>query len=456
MDLTIFISALFILQIVCFIASSRTAKENKTQDDYYLAGKGVRFFPLMMTFVATQVGGGLVLGATEEAYQYGWTVLLYPLGSCLGLVLLATGLGKRMAQFNVSTVAQLFEVVYKSRFLKKVASTLSIVSLFMIFVAQIIASKKFMVNVGLESNIMFIAFWGIVIIYTALGGLRAVVATDVIQASFFIATFLLCFFYSVYNASQSFSDVVSQGLVTEQFELSTAKLCGWLLMPLLFMVIEQDMGQRCFAAQSPKIVTKATAGAALCTMAVCMIPVYFGILGKNLSVEVDPGASVLMTVINAITNPAIAALVGCAILAAIISTADSLINAISSNLSQDFELSFVNVRTSQYLTTAIALIGIIFSFNFDNVVDLLIQSYELSVCCLFVPVFAALFKRNGNRLSATLAIVCGASGYFFMRFLPIEFPKEILSIFVSSIGFFAGEWISSVKKQTIAEQKAPG
>ena len=61
------------------------------------------------------------------------------------------------------------------------------------------------------------------------------------------------------------------------------------------------------------------------------------------SLEVPQGGSVLMTTITKTTNPWMTALVGCAVLAAIISTATSLINAISSNLSSDFKLSFLKI-----------------------------------------------------------------------------------------------------------------
>ena len=93
MNFTIFLLVLFAMQIVCLFVGSRLSKAIKNQDDYFLAGKGVSFFPLLMTFVATQIGGGTVLGSAEEAYQYGWYVVLYPLGCCLGFVLLASGLG---------------------------------------------------------------------------------------------------------------------------------------------------------------------------------------------------------------------------------------------------------------------------------------------------------------------------------------------------------------------------
>lgn len=454
MNIPIFIAILFLLQIVCLIVAKKASKVLSTQDDYFLAGRGIRFFPLMMTLVATQIGGGLVLGSAEEAYKYGWYVLLYPLGACLGLMLLAAGIGKRMSQFKVSTIAQLFEVVYRSSRLKKIASTLSIISLFMILVAQVIASKKFMISLGVDQDLIFIGFWAIIILYTVAGGLKAVVATDIIQAAFFIVVFLACFAYSFFTNPLEAIATVDTGL-SSNFVFDQSKLCGWLLMPLFFMVIEQDMGQRCFAAKSGKVVSWSSGVAALITMLVCIVPVYYGILAKSLNLAIVPGSSVLMTVINNNTTPILAAFVGCAILAAIISTADSLINAISSNVAQDFDFKWAkqakNVKASQAVTCGIAIAGLLSSFAFNNVVDLLILSYELSVCCLFVPVFAAMFNRQGNVLSASYAIGFGAVGFVVFRLVPLDFlPKELASLGCSLIGFGIGE----LKARVQARQRA--
>lgn len=452
MDISIFIVTLLLLQIVCLMVGNRASKELNTQEDYFLAGRGIRFFPLMMTLIATQIGGGLVLGSAEESYRYGWWVLLYPLGAALGLMLLALGLGRRMAQFPVSTVAQLFEVVYHSPRLKKIASSLSVASLFMILVAQVIASKKFMISLGVDENMLFISFWGIVILYTVAGGLKAVVATDIIQAAFFIAVFGLSFSYTLLTNDIS----LAAAPAVQHFEFNHEKLCGWLLMPLFFMVIEQDMGQRCFAAKSGRVVSWATGCAALCTIIVCAIPVYYGILAKSRGLEIAQGSSVFMSVVQASTTPALTALVACAVLAAVISTADSLINAISSNIAQDFELKWLkikNVRVSQAITAGISFAALLWSYSFDNVVDLLILSYELSVSALFVPIFAALFIRRGNPLSAALAIVLGASGFVLFRFIPLDImPKEIASLGCSLLGYGLGEL--QARFQTPIEKRA--
>lgn len=443
MNIPVFITVLLLLQLLCLYVGKKATKELNNQEDYFLAGRGIRFFPLLMTLIATQIGGGLVLGSAEEAYRYGWYVLLYPLGASLGLLVLAAGIGKRLAQFKVSTVAQLFEVVYRSTRLRKVASLLSIVSLFMILIAQVIASKKFMLSLGVDQNILFLTFWGIVLVYTVAGGLKAVVATDIIQAVFFIVVFIACFVYSLLYVDNSVSAITN---FSGTFDFDANKLCGWLLLPLLFMVIEQDMAQRCFAAKSGKTVSWATGWAAVCILLVCAIPVYYGILGKTLGIEIVPGSSVFMSAIQASTTPVLMALVGCAILAAIISTADSLINAISSNVAQDFNLtqfkSLSTTRGAQVITTLIGCAAILCSFYASSIVDILIQSYELSVSCLFVPIVAALFIRQGNERSAVYAVLCGAAGFVLFRVFPVAFPKEILSLGLSAAGYIASEaWL---------------
>lgn len=448
MNTMVFICTLLAVQGICWWIGKRSSKGIQTQNDYFLGGKGITFFPLMMTFLGGQVGGGLVLGSAQEAAKVGWWVLLYPLGQVLGMIGLSLGIGKRLNSFGVPTVAQVFEKFYDSPLLKQIASLLSIASLFMILVAQVLATKGFLASIGVNSTGLFLLFWGLVLTYTGMGGFKAVIKTDLIQASFFVVMFGLTFAYAFFSPQLPIAPVIQPSS-----SISMATLSGWLLMPLLFAALEQDMGQRCFAAQSDRVLKCSALTAGCLTFLTCLVPIYFGIQASAMGISASGGTSVLMTVIQQMTSPLMSGLVGAAIMAAILATSDSLLNAITSNLSQDFAIfKKKSLNVTRILSISIGGLAIMMSFYFDNIVGLLIQAYELSVCTLVIPLFGALFKKGkGNLTSAILAIVCGAIGFFFLRFLPINFPKEVGALGLSLLGYATGEL--KTKLQDTAQKK---
>jgi SSS family solute:Na+ symporter len=434
MNIIIFATLLFSLQLIYWVIGRIGSKNLKNKKDYYLAGKRVSFFPLMMTLLATQVGGGLIVGSADEAFRYGWYVLFYPMGAGLGLVILGLGVGKKLSMLGVSTVSQIFEKVYGSKFLKYFSSALSILSLFFVLVAMVVASQKFLLALGFDNLALFLVYWAIVVIYTSRGGLRAVISTDIAQAVVFTVFLFICFFKAL--SSPSFATAALPSF--ENFSLVSSKLYGWLLMPLFFMLIEQDIAQRCFAGASPKVVSRAAFWAGIILLCICGIPVFFGVLAKTVGLTIPEGSSVLMTTITSLTGPWIGALAGCAILAAIISTATSQINAISSNVANDFSEKMVSIPLIRGITATIAICALFAAFSFRNVVDLLILSYELSVCGLLVPVVFALFREKQPLASGITSVAFGIFGFVFFRIVPVPFPKEVLSILLSLVGFGLG------------------
>lgn len=436
MNTILFILTLFLLQAICWWIGKRSSRKCSTQTDYFLGGKGVGFFPLMMTFLGGQVGGGLVLGSAQEAVRIGWWVLLYPLGQVLGMIWLSGGMGKRLASFGVPTVAQIFEKHYGSKRLKEIASLLSIVSLFMLLVAQVLATRGFLVTAGVDNIFWFFLFWGVVLTYTGMGGFKAVIKTDLVQASFFLVMFGLAFVWAFFSSSTTINPIAS---VSESISLS--QLSGWLLMPCLFAVLEQDMGQRCFAAKSPTILRRAAFCAGCLTFITCLVPIYFGVLAKETGISMQGGAGVLLQALQATTSPWMTALVGAAIMAAILATADSLLNAITSNISQDFSwFSKRSLNATRLLTIFLGASALFVSFYLDSIVRVVIQAYELSVCTLVVPLLAALFKKTpGNARSAMLSIASGALVFFFLRFVSTDLPREGTALACSFMGYAWGE-----------------
>src|SRR5205823_1869419 len=128
---------LALFMVVYSILGLNAARHVKNVADYFLAGRKLGILPVTFALLATQIGGGMLLGTAQDAYTIGLFGMVYNVGMVIGFLLLGTGIAGRMRALNVATTAELFETRYHSRTLKKCASLLSVLTLCGIFVSQI-------------------------------------------------------------------------------------------------------------------------------------------------------------------------------------------------------------------------------------------------------------------------------------------------------------------------------
>lgn len=426
MNLSLFLMVMALLGVGYCWVGIRLSRGLQSRSDYFLGGRTIGKVALALSIMATQLGGGVVLGAADEGYRLGWAALFWPGGIALGLLALGLGLGRRLRQMEVSTVAELFSSVYGSRLLRWLASSLSMVSLFLLLVAQLIACRKLLLAFGVESDLLFILLWIGVLFYTVAGGLKAVVYTDVIQSLFLLLVFTLAFG----AAWISFPSVEVSAPVFGAVEGGWGLSSTLFLMPFFFMLIGQDMGQRCFAAQSDRAVSVAFLIAVVGFSIVGAVPVAFGVWARSAGIEIEGGASVLMAAASAMTNPIVATLVGCGALVAILSTVDSLLCAVSSNLASDFS-DRVGVRLCQLSTLGVGVLAILLSMAFKSVSEITMLSYKISVACLAVPVLASLWRRRATSLAGLLSIAGGGIGL-------LALGSEVGALLLSGAGYGVG------------------
>lgn len=446
MNVGLFLGLIFFLGAASLWLGRSAGRQTKTNDEYFLMGRQLGLFSLVMTLLATQIGGGSLLGASEEAFARGWGVLFYPMGMVLGFLVLGFGYGAKMRTLNLTTIPEIFETIYRSKALRQIASVLSIVSLYIILIGQGIAARKFFVSLGYHGDLLFLLFWSVLITYTVMGGLRAVVKTDILQTLFILGAFAIAIVAALKGASSSASSFAPQAPSTTPTPWLT-----WLLMPLFFMLIEQDMGQRCFAAKNPRIVSIAAITAALFLLLVSFVPIYFGAKAASLGISVEPGGSVLIAAVKAMTSPAVATIVICAILMAIISTADSLLCSVSSNIVCDFPALGRSLRTSQTCTLIVGVSTLGLAFLFDNVLAMLMFSYQIAVSVLFVSVTMAIWKKGPLKRSAGLSMLMGGGAFALFKLFPPPLPGELIALALSFISFWASEILPAASRKRITK-----
>lgn len=444
MDITLFFALFAIMGALYTFMGYKASQSISSLDDYFLAGRAMKTIPLAIALIATQLGGGVILGTSFESYHYGLYGLLYVIGISLGFIILGCGLAGKMRAYNVATTAELFELYYNSTILKKIASLLSIASLFGILLAQIVASYNLMSSLAIYSPGLFIAFWLLVIGYTMFGGLKAIVNNDIFQLSFIIMVFCGLFIYEIItqHALSTLSHAL-YSLTTSIPPLSYAALASTILMPALYLLIEQDIAQNIFAAKTPRTAIIATLLASGFMLIFAIIPVYFGIKASLSGLEVAQGANPLLMLLDRFYSSPLLSLVVYGVLAAIISTADALLCAISSHIVQDFTLFTDKKRALTFSKISILTIGLsalilVLSGLFSNIIRVIIGSYAIPVTALIVPLLVVYFKAPASKTAAFTSIIAGLGGFIYALYLQTTFPAELAGISASLAGYCIG------------------
>ncbi|HXW86610.1 MAG TPA: hypothetical protein VEK38_04685, partial [Candidatus Bathyarchaeia archaeon] len=314
MNPILFLSAFLGLAIIYAIIGIRASKNISTISDYFLADRSLGLFAVTGTLIATQIGGGMLLGTAQEAYTYGIFGIMYTLGMSIGFLLLGCFFAPLLQSLQVSTIAELFQTRYKSPTLKKIASLLSIATMTGILIAQVVASKKFLASLGFVHESYFITFWILTIAYTAVGGLKAVVITDIYQALFIALIFSGLFCYRVFMDPASLSCLVPTQMSWESISLQP--LIAALLMPMLFSLIEQDLAQRFFASKSARVARMSALLSAFFMIIFACIPIYFGIQARLLGIGENSMHSPLMPMIETFASEIFVVMAACGVIAA--------------------------------------------------------------------------------------------------------------------------------------------
>ena len=449
MSIALFLILLFSLTTIYFIIGLVTSRKVTTVNDYFLANRQVGILPLTFSLVATQLGSGLLLGTATRAYSIGLWGILYTLGMSIGFLILGCGFAARLRSLNIATTAEIFETRYHSYKLKLFASLVSIISLWGILIAQIIASHQLFLSCGIDDVRWLICFWALLIGYTMLGGLRSLMIIDTLQV-IFIIIFSIVFYYALPKEGVGIFTIPTLIKMQNYYfgkKYVLASLLPVVVSSALFSLIEQDLAQKFFAARSAWTATISAFLASIIITLFACIPLYFGIFARINKIPVPAGVSPLLPFIERISSEFLYTLIICALIAAIASTADSLLCAISSHIAQDFSKMLPTSRkllVSKLITFATGAAALLLSFYVTgDIISVLEQSYRFSISCLFVPTVIAYFTTNVRQGAALVAIACGSLSFIGVQLLlPHSILQDIIPLALSLLGYILGAILS--------------
>ncbi len=398
--------------VVGLLVSRRVASES----DYLVAGR--KLGPALVTFsmFATWFGAESCIGASGAVYQFGLEgATADPFGYAGCLFLLGAVFAVPLWRRKLTTLADLFAWRFGPG-VERLAVLLMAPTSVLWAAAQIRAFGQVVAtSAGLEIDAAIALSAGVVILYTAAGGLLADAVTDLIQgATLMVGLVVLAIvvfgfgdtnFASLAETSRALAPPPSSWLV--QAEAWAIPICG--------SVLAQEMVSRVIAARSPGLARGGAFAAGGMYIAIGIIPVGLGLVGARLMPGLEDPEQILPRMALEHFPLWFYAIFAGALISAILSTVDSALLAAASLVSHNLILPLrpdmsdaAKLRSARIAVIVFGIVSYALALHAEGVYALIEAAAAFASAGVLVSASFGLFTRIGGARSATAALVAGA------------------------------------------------
>ena len=470
--------------------SRRSARENAADgfiQNYFVGGRSMGGVVLAMTLIATYTSASSFLGGPGLAASWGLTqswVAAIQIGTAfLTLGIVGKKLGIVSRRIKAVTISDYLRARYNSAAVDIICSLMLVV----FFITQMIAQFKggatlLQTVTGMSYIGALVLFSAIVIIYTSIGGFKAVVITDTIQG-FIMAcgTFLLLFFVIRagggmdniidFNAANNPGwDLIGKGEYGADIDaLRPGYLISfWVLVGVGVLGLPQT-AVRSMGFKDTQSLHKALLWGTV-VVGILMIGMHFAgtlafpLVGEDQLANTD---SVIPYVVNKYMPVWAAGLFLAAPLAAVMSTVDSLLILASATILKNLYVTYIAkkdvreiIRVDQdenkelssgtekklkYWSFALTLIiGLIVFLLAMNPPSILVWINLFAMggleATFFWPLIGGLYWKRGNANACIASIICGVATFVFfnqVKIAPFGIHEIVLGLIVGGIAYFA-------------------
>ncbi|XP_055947004.1 putative sodium-dependent multivitamin transporter [Argiope bruennichi] len=167
-------------------------KDTGKMREYFMAGKNMSMLPVIMSATATMISPLTTIGIPAEIYKYGIQLWSMSFGVAVGMILAAYVFVPIYYQSGVCTVYEYLEMRF-DKTTRYAISTMFAIQM-ILWNSSVLYSPVLAINAvtDLPLEISILVFGAICSIYCAIGGLKAVLWTDVFQTFLmFVTAFML-------------------------------------------------------------------------------------------------------------------------------------------------------------------------------------------------------------------------------------------------------------------------
>ncbi len=471
---------LFIILTAAFLSAkkSKQIKKSNFLSEYFLGSRSLNGFVLAMSISATYISASSFIGGPSAAYKYGlgWVFLAM---IQVPVAIFSLGfLGKKIAylsnRYNLITFNDLIYHKYKSKTILFLSSFAIIISFFAMMSVQFFGAGRLLevtLDIPYESAILIFA--SSVILYTFIGGFRAVVLTDAIQGGVMIlgSLILLCavIFHcgGVANAVESLRQIDENllspmGISIKRLDF-TFMISFWFLVCFGILALPSIVVRNMAYKKSSSLHFAIIAGTIV--IAFIMFTMHLsGAIGRVILPDLKITDQIIPLLMLKTLDPVIAGIFLASPMAAIMSSVDSMLIQSSSTIVKDLILNIKPEFQSKEdkIKNITLAINLLFTFLLilaalkppKMIIWINLNALGLIEASFFWLIVFGLCYKKANFGGAICSMFAGFGSYCLMiltSFKIANFHTIVPAIVISGIFFVIGNvWFKRKNKKVFS------
>jgi sodium/proline symporter len=465
--------------VIMILIGAVNSKNTKNNEDYFLGGRGLGAWTAAISAEASDMSGWLLMGLPGAFYLTGSGDIWIAIGLLIGTILNWVFVSKKLRRYTIKaenslTIPSFFDNRFKSKGALKIVSAIIIAIFFSVYTASAFSSgaKLFATLFGNDDNYSQVYLIGLIIaavvilVYTLLGGFKAVCTTDLIQGMLMLVAILTVpiIAYAIISGNGGFDANLAKHGVTNAASFVNPFTVNDQPIPFSNVISGLAWGLgyfgmphilvRFMAVKSEKEIKKSGTIAIIWVSLAFVASFFIGILGRAFvtsNLTDATSETVLIRMIQQIfTDNFVLIFIGgiflCGILAAIMSTADSQLLVTASAISEDMYKGAIKKDASEknalmigrVAVIVIAVIAFAIAIDPNSSIMGLVSDAWAGFGAAFGPVvLLALFWKRSNAAGAMAGMISGALTVIVWDYIPMISTADGLSTIGNATGLYS-------------------
>jgi len=408
--------------LVLFIFGLRIVKRLKKKEDFLVAGRSLTAPVLVGTLLATWMGSGDIVSVSDLSYNHGFSSLIGSSGGWLGIIIVFFIAG-RVRRFGQFTVPDILEARYNKW--ARILATITTIIAYVTIVSYQFRGGGWVLNIITEGKVQeqhamaLVAVF--VITYTLLGGMLSVAYLDVLNGILMITAIFISVPFLIHHVGGM--DYIMANVTQRSHpilgNMTMLQAMGYFVPTLLLALGNGNMYQRFFSAKNENEAKKSVIGWVIGVILLGIALQSLAVVGSSYfkGLEAEEAGKIIILV----AHKGVPVAVGCALIAAvvaiIISTANSFLLVPATNVVRDIYQRFINpdlpdkkmILLSRMVVIVLGIVSFSLISFFPRILDAAYAAYTVYGAGITPALIAVFFWKRATASGGVFSILGGLS-----------------------------------------------